>query len=237
MLVAVEIRAHAFERFGRPLAGARIAVFERPGLQLHTGPDGRCRSQAVVGERLTAALARRGCQPIQTATIAVPAGGLVGDERAITLQVPLALTYRILRRLLTRPRPGYHHIATTITAAGRTLADCPQGECDAEVELTRLDAGEPPDEPPIYLGAIPWIHKTDFGRPLLAALGVRAPLRRTSVDGGVLIANVPRGRYRLGARKPGVRFTAAEIEIRDDSPALINVSPPHAPRVIGRAAT
>jgi hypothetical protein len=90
-------------------------------------------------------------------------------------------------------------------------------------------------DPPIYLGVVPVIHKTEFARAILAARGLVAPLRATSVDGGVLIANVPRGRYVLSASKPGVRFSSVELAIDEDSPALINVSPPHAPRAIGPA--
>lgn len=233
-LVPVEVRAHAFERFGRPLRGAWVTVRERPGLRLCTGADGRVHLLAAVGEPLTAALEHPRGQPVQTATVRVPAEGLVGD-RAITLQVPLALTFRVLQRLLVRPLAGRHHLATTITAAGKTLADSPQGEADAKLVLIRHD-GDECGEPPIYLGALPVVHKTDFGGALLAALGLRAPRVCSSVDGGVLVANLPRGRYTLTASKPGLRFSAAELVIDADSPALINVSPPQAPRVLARCA-
>jgi hypothetical protein len=228
----VEIRAHAFERFGRPLAGAWIAVRERPELRLLTGRDGRVRLAAAVGSTITAIGGRPGCQTLQAATVIVPAEGLCGADRAITLQVPLALTFWLLQRLLTRPRAGCHHLATTITAAGKTLVDSPQGEPGAEVVLRRVDGAGDCGDAPIYLGAVPLIHKTEFARAVLAARGVVAPLRRSSVDGGVLIANVPRGRYTLTARKPGVRFSAVEVVIAEDSPSLVNVSPPHAPRVM-----
>lgn len=230
--VPVEIRAHAFERFGAPLAGAWIAVRERPGLRLRTDRDGRVHLTAMVGTPLTAVAMARGLQTIQSGTALVPADGLVGDERALTLQVPWALTFRVLRRLLTRPRPGCHHVATTITAAGKTLADSPQGEPGATIVLWRQDGAGGCGDPPIYLGAVPVIHKTDFAGSLLAAAGLRAPRTASSVDGGVLIANVPPGRYTLTADKPGLRFTSATVVIAADSPALINVSPPHAPRVV-----
>lgn len=231
--VPVEIRAHAFERFGRPLVGAWITVRERPGLHLCTDSEGRAELRARVGSELTAVLAGRGLQAIQSATVAVPADGLVGADRALTLQVPWALTFRVLQRLLARPRPGRHHLATTITAAGKTLIDSPQGEPDAELLLRRVDGGTDCGEPPIYLGAVPVVHKTDFTGPVLAALGLRAPRGRSSVDGGVLVANVPRGRYVLTARKRGVEFSSATVVIAEDSPQLLNVSPPHGPRVIG----
>lgn len=236
-LVPVEVRVHAFERFGAPLVGARIAVRERPELRLCSDRDGRASFWAAVGEPLTAMLERPRYQPIQTATVVVQAGGLVGDEAALTLQVPLALTFRVLRRLLARPLPGRHHVVTTIAAAGKTLADCPQGEPGAQVHLHTPAGDGASCDPPIYLGALPLIHKTDFGGALLAAFGLRTPLQRTSADGGVLIANVPRGRYVLGASKPGVRFSSAEIVIGADSPALINVSPPQGPRVIAQSIT
>lgn len=230
--VPVEIRVHAFERFGRPIRGAWVVLRERPGQRVCTGADGVAHLRAAVGEVLTAALAHPRCQPVQTASVRVPAEGLVGADRAITLQVPLALTFRVLQKLLARPLPGRHHLATTITAAGKTLADSPQGEPGARLVLRRDDGDDDRGEPPIYLGALPLVHKTDFGRPLLAALGLRAPLACSSVDGGVLVANLPPGRYTLSASKPGLRFTAAEVVIAADSPALINVSPPQAPRVI-----
>jgi hypothetical protein len=231
--VPVELRAHAFERFGRPLAGAWITVRERPGLHLCTDREGRAETTARVGEALTAVLSGRGLQTLQTATVVVPADGLVGADRAITLQVPWALTFTLLRRLLVRPRPGRHHLATTITAFGKTLADSPQGEPDAELVLRRVDGGGDRGDPPIYLGAVPLVHKTDFTGSLLAARGLRAPRARSSVDGGVLVANLPRGRYVLTARKPGVRFTSAAVVIDERSPQFLNVSPPHGPRVVG----
>lgn len=227
----MEIRAHAFERFGAPLAGAWVRLHERPGLRLRTGRDGRVQVFVAAGSTVTAIGERLGCQTIQTATVTVPADGLCGDQAALTLQVPLALTFRLLRGLLTRPRPGCHHVATTITAAGKTLLDSPQGEPDAEVSLRRIDGGEGCGDSPIYLGAVPLIHKTDFVRAILAARGLVRARGRTSVDGGVLIANVPRGRYELTACKPGRRFSRLELVIEEGSPALINVSPPHAPRV------
>lgn len=229
----VEIRAHAFERFGRPIAGAWVRVRERPGLRLCTGRDGRVRVFMAVGSTVTAFVEHRACQAIQTASVVVPEHGLVGVQRALTLQVPLALTFKLLKALLTRPRAGCHHVATTIAAAGKTLVDSPQGEAGARLVLRRVDGEGDCGDPPIYLGAVPLIHKTDFARAILAARGLVPALQRTSVDGGVLVANVPRGRYVLTATKPGVVFSAVEIEIADDSPALINVSPPHAPRVIG----
>lgn len=230
--VPVEVRVHAFERFGAPLAGAEIAVRERPELRVVSDARGLARFWAAPGDAVTVRLERRRYQPIQTATVVVGEEGLVGAA-AVTLQVPLALTFRALQRVLARPLPGRHHVATTVAALGKTLADCPQGEPGAELRV-RSPAGEAaPCDRPIYLGAVPLVHKTDFAGALLAALGLRAPLERTSADGGVLIANVPRGRWVLGASKPGVRFTSAEIVIAEDSPALINVSPPQGPRVIG----
>ena len=233
MEVPVEIRAHAFERFGRPIAGAWVSVREQPGLRLCTGRDGRVQMFVAPGSTVTAIGEHRGCQAIQTATIVVPEDGLVGDQKALTLQVPLALTFGVLRRLLTRPRPGCHHMATTITATGKTLLDSPQGEPGARLVLQRLDGRGDCGDAPIYLGAVPVIHKTEFARAILAVRGLVTPLGCSSVDGGVLIANVPRGRYVMTASKDGVRFTSVEIVIDDGSPALLNVSPPHAPRVIG----
>ncbi|MEZ4452693.1 MAG: carboxypeptidase-like regulatory domain-containing protein [Nannocystaceae bacterium] len=231
--VPVEIRAHAFEQFGRPLARARVTIVERPEVDLRTDREGRAVIDAHVGEVLTARLARDRYQSIQASSVVVPDEGLVGADRAITLQVPLGVTFRLLRALLVEPRPGCHHVVTTVTAHGKTLADCPQGEPGAQIHLDAIDRdGEPVGGPPIYFGSLPWVHKTDFGRPLLAAFGLRAPLSTTSLDGGVVIPNVPPGRYRLRASKPGVVFTSAEVEIRRCSPALINVSPPHGPRVI-----
>lgn len=230
-LVPVELRVHAFERFGAPLVGAAIAVRERPELRLISDRAGRAGFLAAPGERLTARLERRRYQPVQTATVVVPEDGLV-DAAALTLQVPLAWTFRALQRLLTRPRPGCHHVATTVAAAGKTLADCPQGEAGVQIDLCAPDGAPAPCDPPIYLGALPLVHKTDFFGAVLAGLRVRAPLSSTSADGGVLLANVPRGRWRLGARKPGVRFTSAELVIAEDSPMLINVSPPQGPCVL-----
>lgn len=233
--VPVEIRVHAFERFGRPIAGAWVSLRERPGVRVCTDREGRVRVSAAPGSLVTAVGQHRGCQTVQTATVAVPADGLCGAQRALALQVPLALTFRLLRRLLTRPRAGCHHLATTIAAAGKTLLDSPQGEPGAQVVLRRVDGGAGCGDPPIYLGAVPVIHKTEFARAVLSARGLAAPLDRTSVDGGVLIANVPPGRYVLTACKAGVRFQAVEVVISAGSPELINVSPPHAPRVIGGA--
>ena len=152
----------------------------------------------------------------------VPAGGLVGDA-ALTLQVPYAWTFRVLRRLFGVPaRAGCRHVVTTVTAFGKSLSDCPQGEAGALLRVVRRRDGAVVGDPPIYLGTVPWIHKTDFLRPLLATAGIGRALAATTLDGGVLVPNVEFGGHRLEAHKAGVAFRGCEVDVGPDSPALIN---------------
>lgn len=224
--VEVAVRALNFVTMGRPVAGAQISKLGVSEALAITDAEGRAVIHAVPGEALTLVMTRSGFSPTQSATVTVPPGGLRGKDSELTFQtLPWWFYGVMLHWLRLSDDPSVRHVVTTVTARGLTLDDPVQGEPDAKVRLFD-EGGREVVVQPIYLGIVPWVHKTD----LFTAR--RRRLRVTSADGGVVIPNVPAGRYVIRAEHARVRFRDASVIVHKDSPIFVNASPPWGPRVI-----
>lgn len=230
----VKIWAKSYET-SKPIADAEITDIVT-GEKWRTGKDGYAEAHVAPGRILSLKFNKASHPGVQTATVTVPADGLKGEDREITLQVPGKKLYKALRVALGKPKSGTHHVVTTVSAAGKNLHD-DSGEKDVVVTLRSAD-GKINRNDAIYLGTV--FGKTEWLRPIAAE---RVPgLKRlrhksTSRDGGAIFKNVPPGEYILEARKTGkdgkpVIFTTSRVIVFKDSPELINVSPPHSPRVL-----
>lgn len=207
---------------------AKITILERKQ-NITTDQFGRFEFCAKPGEKLTLVLEKPGStayhnfHTTQSATFTITTTGLSGQHE-ITFQVPRITTYRLLETILKNklhvvPQANRCIVATTITAAGKTLSDDEQGEVGAQILLTQ--AGVRLHPPVIYFGIL-------FGKTNPFSL---SPLG-ASKDGGTLIYNLPASHhlYTLSAYKPGLRFSQEQFLCRPG--AFINLSPPHGPRVI-----
>jgi hypothetical protein len=226
-MALVSISAFNFAAFARPIPGARIfALGEAHATLAMTDATGRAAVHRPPGHELTLVLEKQGFVTTQSVTLTVPPAGLQGRHEEITFQTMPTWFFRMAKRWLRVPDlPGRRHLVTTVTAEGRTLRDPVQGEPHAVVRMTR--DGRAIEVTPIYLGIIPWIHKTDL---------VSARWRRglaTSADGGVLLPSLELGTYSVEAHAQGRRFRAARAILRADSPELVNLSPPWGPRMLG----
>lgn len=224
-MALVSISAFNFAAFGRPVSGARIFAlgdFERT--LAVTDDAGHALVEHPPHTELTLVLEKPGFVSTQAATLTVPPEGLRGAQEQLTFQTMPVWFFEVARRWLRIPqRSGHRHLITTVTAAGKTLRDAVQGEPSAVVRLLRDECVHPVT--PIYLGILPFVHKTDL---------LRARWRRpaaTSADGGVLLPGLPLGTYTIEAAATGRRFRAAKAILREDSPVLVNLSPPWGPRV------
>lgn len=211
------------------IADATITILER-NQKITTDRFGRFEFCAKPAEKLTLVLEKHGnsayhnYHTTQSATFTVAATGLSGNQQEITFQVPRIITYRLLETILKNklhvvPKANCCIVATTITAAGKTLVDDEQGEVGAQILLSQSGIRLHP--PVIYFGIL-------FGKTnpfSLSTLGA-------SKDGGALIYNLPASDYpyTLGAYKQGLRFSQEQFLCR--SGAFINLSPPHGPRVL-----
>jgi len=228
----------------------------------HTGDSwesnekGYAHIEAKVGRKLTLILEREGYAKVQTATIVVPKGGLKGFFNEITFQTPSTILYKALRAGLGLPKPGCSHIVTTVQPIGHNMHQ-DKGMPGVEVFLLDKDANEIPTD--IYLGQFLGEY-SEWVRPLTAVklknlseymnkkgsksklfnsiasglndLGEKLKYNLTSKDGAAIFLNVPQGGYILNARKEGVTFSTALVEILPNSPEFINISPPQAPHEI-----
>lgn len=170
------------------------------------------------GQELSLVVEKAGFVSTQAAALMVPEKALCGRDQEVAFQIVPTWFFAAVKRWLRVPSvPGLRHLVTTVTAHGMTLRDAVQGEPSATIQVTR--DGSAIDVAPIYLGILPFVHKTD----LFSARWRRGAA--TSADGGVLIPNLQAGSYTIQAEAPGRSFRLARAVLRDDSPELINLSP------------
>ncbi len=231
-MISVELFAKQFET-GRPIANARIIDLNSQEVW-ETNEEGESLLRVQAGRILNLVFEKAGFARIQNGHIQIPDYDLRGELKEITFQVPSSLFYRILRPLLGAPAKNLHAVVTTVSALGHSLRN-DHGEAGCSVSLESLEDPEQ-DFPPTYLGSLYYFQKTEFIFPALSRFPYLAFLahKSTTVDGGVIFKNVPKGEYILQAYKEGLEFNKVKLKIEGNSPELINASPPHGLRVLER---
>jgi hypothetical protein len=200
---------------GRDLRGARIVVAEDPSIFTTLEADNRFYLEVPSGAPLSFRLEQPGFFPNQTATLDPGAEGLslVGFQAPIEeMAEALAAGAGVVMN------PERCQVATTVSAASsEPYGGSGMGEPGVIVELLpELPAGA---SGPVY-----------FAYYSEAVIYPDPSLRATSIDGGVLFANLPPGEYRLRAEKEGIEFT--EVELRCRAGTLVNAAPPHGIQVL-----
>lgn len=207
---------------GTKLANANVTVLET-GLKIKTDQNGHFGPFLYpVGQPITLVLEKWGYKTTQSGTQIVPSKGLNGPHDNISFQVPSVETYYLLATLM-----GVHfdknscHLATTVTAFGKTMDDDEQGEPDAAITLTP------------YVNETPFYFDIFKDGPLKGKTNpFTKGLTQTTKDGGVAFFNLPaRDKlYTISAQKEGISFTQAQFLCRKD--IFINISPPRGPMVM-----
>ena len=204
------------------LADGTVTILET-GETVRTNEDGRFGPIAwPVGKPITLRFDKDGFVSTQSATVTVPVDGLNDKFHEITFQVPSNFMLNTFKQMMgIEFKPGYCHLASTVTAYGKILADTPQGVADAAVQLIP-DVGETP----FYFGVYDSGPLKDKTNPW------KKGLTKTSVDGGIFLFNVPASSepYELSATKPGVPFSTVRFTCNADQ--FINLSPPQGPRAL-----
>ncbi len=216
------------------IGNATIKVLET-GKFYKTDADGSFSFCEKIGQVMTLTLNKRGFHEVQSATYIVPTQGFQGPYNEITFQVPGGLTYQFMKFVISSLRkikldPNKCTVVTTITAYHKTLSDDPQGVPDAKISIHNINYSNITVDnlKPYYFGII------KFG-PLKGKSNIfTSYLTKTSLDGGVLIYNLPaqteKNLYVLSAIKANKEFTNIKVWCR--AGALINVSPPDGPTVL-----
>lgn len=207
-LVTASGAAHVFGPGGGDLTGAVISVAEAPALTTTVAANGTFSLGVPGGGECSFVLRKAGFAANQTATLPVGAGGIT----QIGFQAPTDKTFDLLATITgIDVDPARCQIATTVSRAGTAPYGGPAlGEPDAIVTIM---PPLPAEHGPIYFRYV----STDVIYP-------DRKLAATTLDGGVLYANVPPGEYVLRADKPGKKFTTVKLRCR--AGMLVNAAPP-----------
>jgi hypothetical protein len=195
---------------GPSLEGATVSVAEAPEYHTTVTADGTFAFEAPSGAPLSFLIEQPGFPPNQSAAIPIEPEGIA----ELGFQVPTESTFNLLAILadIDSPDPSRCQVSTTVSRAGTEPYGGPAlGEPDVVVSI---DPPLPSDSGPIYFQYVS--DKTIIPDRTL-------PM--TSIDGGVIFANVPPGEYVLRATKEGKQFTPVEIRCR--AGRLVNAAPPH----------
>lgn len=204
---------------GKPLANAKITILEN-GHTLTTDALGNFGPiEWPVGKTITLVLEKKGYRTTQSATLVVPEEGLTGLYNQISFQVPSHWIFKFFSYAMgIAEDPNACQIGATITDYNKTLDDLPQG-----IENAKAILFPEVKIKPFYFSIFkswPLKYKTSpFNRRLTS----------TSLDGGIIYANIPPSDtpYTLSAVKEGVTFNEVKFIARRGM--FINLSPPHGP--------
>ncbi|MGI9274410.1 MAG: hypothetical protein ACR2PT_06075 [Endozoicomonas sp.] len=266
----IEVYARRFE-WDRPIANANIYAISEGHQSIvgHTDETGFMSIQWPADKELVLFLENSllGFYPgIHSAHLQPARQKLTGKNHRVTFQVPTYGTYWLLERSMSwrhnaLPQPGRCQVVTTITAANKTLDDCPHGYKGARAWL------EPEGAESIYYfdvfrtgslscktdiiinllfysyinflyhrlsnpGHVPEVeHLVHQPIPLLN-------LQQTSEDGGVMFMNVKSSDapYSIEVKDPSnpdIEFT--DVKFMCYPGALINISPPQGPKPVAKS--
>jgi hypothetical protein len=195
---------------GSGLGGSTVTVVEAPDRSGVVAEDGSFTLVVPSGAPLSFLLEAEGYVPIQSATISITEAGLSD----LGFQVPTASTVELMASAAQVDiDPDRCQIATTVSSADSpSYGGSGVGEPDAVVAMD-------PGLPDAATGPIYFDYFSDsiiFPDPTLTA---------TTIDGGVLFANVTTGEWTLRATKDGVVFSDAVVRCRPG--LMVNAAPPH----------
>jgi hypothetical protein len=204
--VSGDVLAFAGEVGGARVAGAKVWVLENPDKSVVTGPDAHFEIDGLdVGSEVTLVMEHPDYHPTQTATFVLGEHGI----HPFTIQAVSTVLFNALSGIVPNPpqEDKACSIATTVTRSGGSLyVHLRQGEPGTTVTLI---PAAPAESGPIYFNedVIPDVKQTS-----------------TSIDGGVVFANVPPGDYTLHGSKPGLVFQPVKLKCRVGQ--LVNAGPP-----------
>jgi len=195
---------------GLSLEGATVSVAEAPEIHTTVMADGSFSFEVPSGAPLSFLVEQPDFHLNQSAAIPIGPDGIA----MLGFQVPTEDTFNLLAILsdIDEIDPTRCQISTTVSRAGTEPYGGPAlGEPDVVVSI------EPPlpkESGPIYFAYV-----SD------STILPHRTLTATSIDGGVIFANVPPGEYVLKATKEGKQFTPVEIRCRAGH--LVNAAPPN----------
>jgi hypothetical protein len=196
---------------GLAIEGAVVSVAEAPSVSTTVDADGSFAFEVPSGGPASFALTHDGFMPSQSAAIEITASGIA----MLGFQTPaLEAVDELAAFARVTPDSNKCQISTTISRKNTE----PYGGHSLGVEgaVATLTPATDADGP-IYFGSEgPLESPTIFPDRALAA---------TSIDGGVIFANVSPGEYALTATKAGTTFSPAVIRCR--AGVLVNAAPPN----------
>jgi len=188
------------------LEGATVSIAESPSITTSVAADGTFAFDVPSGGPASFTLVHPGFHPGQSATLDVGADGIA----MLGFQSPTEEAFDTLANIVrVTPDPGGCQISTTISRAGTE----PYGGDGLGEEGATAALDPPAGDGPIYFAYAGGTIYPD--RSLVA----------TSLDGGVIFANVPVGEYTLAATKAGTTFSSVTIRCR--AGVLVNAAPPN----------
>lgn len=187
---------------------ATVAVAESAAIATTVGSDGSFAFDVPSGGPTTFSILKDGFHAGQSATLDVGSGGIA----MLGFQTPTNAAFDSLGTLArVTPDPADCQIATTVSRSGTE----PYGGdgLGADGAVVTIEPPVPATSGPIYFA---YDNGTIFPDRSLTA---------TSMDGGVIFANVPVGEYTLTATKAGATFSPVNIRCR--AGVLVNAAPPN----------
>lgn len=191
-------------------ADATLSVMEAPELRAPVADDGTFSLTVPSGAPLSFVLEHPELAPIQSATIEIEPAGLAD----LGFQVPTSAVVELMARAseVVIDAEACQVVSTVSSAASPPYGGSAVGEPGAVVEVR-------PALPEGASGPVYFEYVSD-------ALILHDPeLDTTTVDGGVIFANLPTGEWTLHASKAGVSFTEPTARCRPGT--IVNASPPH----------
>lgn len=192
---------------GAVLDGASVSVTEDPSVTTTVAADGSFAFDVPSGGPVTFTLQKDGLQTTQSAAIDIGPDGIP----MLGFQVPTLSTVDLLSTLIRiTVDPERCQVVTTVSRLGTE----PYGGDGLGVEgATVTLAGASDADGPIY-----FMYDPTLPTPSRA-------LTETSLDGGVVFANVAVGEYTMAATKSGTSFSSVDVRCR--AGVLVNAAPPH----------